>query len=118
VELLILRFSQHFYDFIYNVSNIPYGGKIHPIKSFYKGQCPFLIGIVGGGVQLGPLGTAATNGLLCQHRLIMMMEELVEWLAEETEVLGENLPHCRVVHHKPHMLPWREPGPPGWEASV
>jgi hypothetical protein len=32
----------------------------------------------GGGVQLGPLGTAATNGLLCQIRVIMMMEKLVE----------------------------------------
>jgi hypothetical protein len=37
-----------------------------------------LIGIVGGGVQLGPLGTAATNGLLCQPQMIMMMEKLVE----------------------------------------
>jgi hypothetical protein len=68
-----------------------------------SGQCNFfLIGIVGGGVQLGPLGTA---------------EKLVEWLAGETEVLGENLPQCRFVHHKPHMLPGREPGPPRWEAS-
>jgi hypothetical protein len=73
---------------------------------------------VGGGVQLGPLGTVATNGLLCQPRVITMMEELVEWLARETEVLGENLPQCRFVHHKSHMLPVREPGPPGWEASV
>jgi hypothetical protein len=47
----------------------------------------------------------------------MMKEKLVELLAEETEVLGENLPQCRFVHHKPHTLPGREPGPPWWEAS-
>jgi hypothetical protein len=39
------------------------------------------------------------------------MEKLVEWLAGETEVLEENLPQCRFVHHKTHMLPGREPGP-------
>jgi hypothetical protein len=39
-------------------------------------------------------------------------------LAGETEALGENLPQCRFVHHKPHMMPVREPGPPRWEASV
>jgi hypothetical protein len=31
-------------------------------------------------------------GLLCQLQVIMMMEKLVEWLAVEAEVLGENLP--------------------------
>jgi hypothetical protein len=71
----------------------------------------------GGGIKvhstLRPL-----NGLLCQPRVIMMMKKLVEWLAGETEVLGENLPQCRFVYHKPHMLPGREPGPPRWEASV
>jgi hypothetical protein len=56
-------------------------------------------------------------GLLCQPRVIMMMVKLVEWLARETEVLGENLSQCRFVYHKPHMLPGREPGPPRWEAS-
>jgi hypothetical protein len=45
--------------------------------------------------------------LLCQPRVIMIMEKLVEWLARETEVLGENLPQCHFVHHKPHML-WPE----------
>jgi hypothetical protein len=38
-------------------------------------------------------------------------------LAEETEVLGENLPQCRFIHRKTHMLPGREPGLPLWEAS-
>jgi hypothetical protein len=47
----------------------------------------------------------------------MMMEKLVEYLAGETEVHGENLRQCLFVHHKPHMLPGREPGPPRWEAS-
>jgi hypothetical protein len=47
---------------------------------------------MGGGVQWGPLGTAATNGLLCQPRVIMMMEKLVELLTGENEVLGERLP--------------------------
>jgi hypothetical protein len=57
-------------------------------------------------------------GLLSQPRVIMMIEKLVEWwLAEETEVLWENLPQYRFVHHKTHMLPVREPGPPRWEAS-
>jgi hypothetical protein len=48
----------------------------------------------------------------------MIMEKSVEWLAGETEVLGENLPQCRFVRHKPHMLPVREPWPPRWEASL
>jgi hypothetical protein len=47
----------------------------------------------------------------------MMMEILVELLTGETEVLEENLSQCRFVHHKLHMLPGREPGPPRWEAS-
>jgi hypothetical protein len=48
----------------------------------------------------------------------MMMDKLVEWLAGETDLLGENLPQCRFFfQHKPHMLHGREPGPPRWEAS-
>jgi hypothetical protein len=77
----------------------------------------FLIGIVGGGVQLGPPDTAATIRPIVPTPGDLVMEKLVEWLAGETEVLGENLPQCRIVHHKSHMLPGREPGPPRWEAS-
>jgi hypothetical protein len=59
-------------------------------------------------------------GLLCQPRVIMKMEKLVEgWLAGETEVLGENLPQCRFVHHKPHMLrPDANPGRRGGKPAT
>jgi hypothetical protein len=77
----------------------------------------FLIWIVGGGIKLHST-VRPLNGLLYQPRVIMIMEKSVEWWSGETEVLGENLPQCRFVHHKPHMLPAREPGPPRWEASV
>jgi hypothetical protein len=49
--------------------------------------------------------------------MIMMMEKLVEWLAGESEVLGENLPPVPLYPPQSHMLPGREPGPPQWEAS-
>jgi hypothetical protein len=62
-----------------------------------------------GGWNQGPLDTAATNGLLCQPRVIMVMEKSVEWLAGENEVLGENLPQCRFVHHKPTCCPYANP---------
>jgi hypothetical protein len=44
--------------------------------------------------------------------------EIGGMIGRETEVLGENLLKCRFVHHKPHMLPVRKPGPTRWEASV
>jgi hypothetical protein len=59
-----------------------------------------LVRLVGGGVELGPLGTAATDCSL--PRVIMMMENLVEWrLARETEVLGENLPSATLSATNP-----------------
>jgi hypothetical protein len=43
--------------------------------------------------------------------------EIGGMIGKETEVLGENLPQCRFVYQKQHMLPGCEPGPPRWEAS-
>jgi hypothetical protein len=69
--------------------------------------------------KLGPLGTLPTSGLLYLPRVIVRMENLVEWrLAGEIEALGENLPQRHFVHRKSHLTrPEREPGPPRWEAS-
>jgi hypothetical protein len=58
------------------------------------------------------------NGLLCQPRVIMMMEKLVEWLAGGTEVLEENLLQCRFVHHKPTCCPDAKPGRRGGKPAT
>jgi hypothetical protein len=44
--------------------------------------------------------------------MMLSVEQSVELIAGETEVLGENLPTCRFVHHKSQMT-W-----PGFEADV
>jgi hypothetical protein len=71
--------------------------------------CFFLTGIVGGVESKVHSALRPPVGLLWQPRMIMM-GKMVEWLAEKTEVLGENLPQCRFVHHKSHMLPEANPG--------
>jgi hypothetical protein len=88
------------------------------IFTFFLPLYIFLIGILGGGVHLGPLGTAATNMpivLTPGHYDDGESDGLM--IGREAEVHGENLSQCRFVHHKTHMLPGREPAPPQWEAS-
>jgi hypothetical protein len=66
---------------------------------------------------LGPLDTAATNRPIVPAPGDYDDGEIGGMIGRITEVLGEILPQCRFVHHKPHMLPGREPAPPRWEAS-
>jgi hypothetical protein len=58
-------------------------------------------------------------GLLYLPRVIVRVENLVEWrFAGETEVFGEDLPQRHFVHHKSHLTrPGLQPGSPIWKAS-
>jgi hypothetical protein len=66
---------------------------------------------------LGPLGTAATNMPIVPAPGDYGDGEtggMIGW--GKPKYSRENLSHSRFVHHKLHMLPGREPGPPRWEA--
>jgi hypothetical protein len=75
----------------------------------------FLIRILGGGWSPYWVHSAhrPLNDLFYLPRVIMMVENLVEWrTAGETEVLGENLPQRQFVHHKSHLPD------PGWNPGL
>jgi hypothetical protein len=48
------------------------------------------------------------TGLLYLPRVIVRMENLVEWMAGETKVLGETLPRRHFVHHKSQLTRTRD----------
>jgi hypothetical protein len=62
---------------------------------------------VGGGVQLGPLVTAATN-----RPIVPAPGDY-----DEGEIGGKIGRGNRTTRRKPAPVPGREPGPPRWEAS-
>jgi hypothetical protein len=73
------------------------------------------------GERLSPLGTATTTGLLYPHHMINdgdcgsvgRMK-----IGSVKQVLGENRPQRRFVHHKSHITrPGLEPEQPMWEDS-
>jgi hypothetical protein len=78
----------------------------------------FLIGIVGGRVQLGPLDNAVAN-----RPIVLPPGDYDD--RETGGMIGKgnrssrrkNLHQCRFVHHKLHMLPGREPGPTRCDVS-
>jgi hypothetical protein len=67
-----------------------------------------------GGIQLDPLGTAPTNrpivaglGDYDDGEIGGMM------IGKGNRSIRKNLPQCRFVHHKSHVLPGTQPGPRG-----
>jgi hypothetical protein len=74
--------------------------------------------IVGVGVQLGPLDTAATNRPIVPAPGDYDDEKLVEWLAGETEVLGGNLPSAALSTTNPTCCPDANPGRRGGKPAT
>jgi hypothetical protein len=63
------------------------------------------------GVQLDPLGIAAINRPIVPAPGDYENGEIGGMIGRGTEVLGENLPQCRFVHHKhPHAARMRTKG--------
>jgi hypothetical protein len=74
---------------------------------------------------LGPLGIVATNMPIVPAPADYDDEKLVEWLARETELLGENLRHksrlfrdSSNVYWNTHARPWTEPAGTSCAVSV
>jgi hypothetical protein len=73
---------------------------------------------VGGGVQLGPLGTAATNRPIVPAAGDYDDGEIGGMIGRgnrSTRRKPATVPLC--PPQTPHALPGREPRPPRWEAS-
>jgi hypothetical protein len=75
----------------------------------------FFIWIVVGGVQLSPLGTAATNRPIVSAPGDYDDGEIGGMIGRGNRSTRRKPTQCRFVHHKPHMLPGREPESPRWE---
>jgi hypothetical protein len=78
----------------------------------------FLIGIVGGGAQLSPLGTAVTNRRIVPAPGDYDDGEIGGMIGRDNRSTRRKPAPVPLFPHKPHMLLGCEPGSPRWEASV
>jgi hypothetical protein len=67
---------------------------------------------------LGPLGIAAINRPIVPAPGDYDDGEIGGMIDRGNRSTRENLPQCRFVRHKSHMLPGRESRSPQWEAST
>jgi hypothetical protein len=68
---------------------------------------------------LGPLGATATNKPTVPAPGDYDDGEIGGMIGRGDRILGENLPQCRFVHHKPHMLcPDANPGRRGASLNI
>jgi hypothetical protein len=72
---------------------------------------------MGGGFQLGPLGTTDINRPIVPAPGDYDDGKIGGVIGRGTRSNRRKPAHCRFVHHKINILPRREPGPPRWEAS-
>jgi hypothetical protein len=93
---------------IYNIRNR---------KKFYFSTLIFLIRIVGGGVQLGPLGTSATNWPIVPGLGDYEDGEFGGMMIGKGNRSTRRKPVPVRPPQIPHDLTRWEPGPPRWEAS-
>jgi hypothetical protein len=77
-------------------------------------------GLHGRGVQLGPLGTAATNRPTVPAPVDYDYAEIGGMMiGRGNRSARKNLPQCRIVHHKSHMLcPDANPGRRVWKPAT
>jgi hypothetical protein len=73
---------------------------------------------VWGGVQLGPLGTAATNRPIVSAQGDYDDEEIGGMIGRGNRSTRRKPAPVPLCPPQSYMLPGREPGPPRWEARV
>jgi hypothetical protein len=74
-------------------------------------------GIVGGGIQLGPLSTATTSSTIVPAPVDYDDGEIGGMIGRGNRSTRRKPAPLPLCPPQPHMLPGREPGLPRWEAS-